>query len=197
MATASPMARRSPWAPIRTTRTPTTTASTTPPTTIPWTTAQAAVQTIRRATTTAPTGTTAERDDAPGAYADERRSRAGDSPRATRGGPRPVKRRVPAELRRRHGRRAVVASKAGRLGRPGGRLPAGARFRRARVAGRRRQSRSCVAPPHPSGWRARRERLEVRSMADLVIRGAALCDGTGREAMRGDLAVQGDRIVAL
>src|SRR5438046_1048962 len=89
MATASPMARRSPWAPIRTTRTPTPTASTTPTTLIPWTTAQAAVQMIRRATTTAPTGTTTERHDAPGTYADERRSRAGDSPRATAGGSRP------------------------------------------------------------------------------------------------------------
>jgi len=34
-------------------------------------------------------------------------------------------------------------------------------------------------------------------MPDLVIRGATLCDGTGREAIRGDLAVQGDCIAAL
>ena len=34
-------------------------------------------------------------------------------------------------------------------------------------------------------------------MADLVIRGATLCDGSAREATRGDLAVEGDRIVAL
>jgi N-acyl-D-aspartate/D-glutamate deacylase len=34
-------------------------------------------------------------------------------------------------------------------------------------------------------------------MADLVIRGALLCDGSGREAARGDLAVAGDRITAL
>ena len=34
-------------------------------------------------------------------------------------------------------------------------------------------------------------------MADLVIRGATLCDGTGAEPVRGDLAVQGERIVAL
>jgi N-acyl-D-aspartate/D-glutamate deacylase len=34
-------------------------------------------------------------------------------------------------------------------------------------------------------------------MADLVIRGALLCDGSGREAARGDLAVTGDRIVAV
>src|SRR6184192_748276 len=46
-------------------------------------------------------------------------------------------------------------------------------------------------------WRGGAERLEVRSMADLVIRGATLCDGTGREAVRGDLAVEGDRIIAL
>ena len=47
------------------------------------------------------------------------------------------------------------------------------------------------------GWRGAEERLEVRSMADLVIRGAALCDGTGRAAAPGDLAVAGDRIIAL
>src|SRR5438093_554465 len=46
-------------------------------------------------------------------------------------------------------------------------------------------------------WRGGAERLEVRSMADLVIRGATLCDGTGREAVRGDLAVESDRIIAL
>ncbi len=34
-------------------------------------------------------------------------------------------------------------------------------------------------------------------MADLVIRGALLCDGSGREAARGDLAVTGDRIAAV
>ena len=34
-------------------------------------------------------------------------------------------------------------------------------------------------------------------MADLVIRGALLCDGSGHEAARGDLAVTGDRIVAV
>src|SRR2546426_9476311 len=34
-------------------------------------------------------------------------------------------------------------------------------------------------------------------MADLVIRGALLCDGTGREAVHGDLAVTGDRIGAV
>ncbi len=34
-------------------------------------------------------------------------------------------------------------------------------------------------------------------MADLVIRGALLCDGSGREAARGDLAVAGDRIAAV
>src|SRR5947199_328398 len=45
-------------------------------------------------------------------------------------------------------------------------------------------------------WRGAEERLEVRSMADLVIRGAALCDGTGRAAAPGDLAVAGDRIIA-
>src|SRR5437763_15587742 len=46
-------------------------------------------------------------------------------------------------------------------------------------------------------WRGGAERLEVRSMADLVIRGASLCDGTGREEVRGDLAGEGDRIIAL
>ena len=34
-------------------------------------------------------------------------------------------------------------------------------------------------------------------MADLVIRGALLCDGSGREAARGDLAVSGGRIAAV
>src|SRR2546426_49407 len=34
-------------------------------------------------------------------------------------------------------------------------------------------------------------------MADLVIRGALLCDGSGHEAARGDLAVTGDRIAAV
>jgi N-acyl-D-aspartate/D-glutamate deacylase len=34
-------------------------------------------------------------------------------------------------------------------------------------------------------------------MADLVIRGALLCDGSGREAVRGDLAVIGTRIAAV
>src|SRR3989475_4059212 len=34
-------------------------------------------------------------------------------------------------------------------------------------------------------------------MADLVIRGALLCDGSGREAARGDLAATGDRIAAI
>ena len=34
-------------------------------------------------------------------------------------------------------------------------------------------------------------------MADLVIRGALVCDGSGREAVRGDLAVTGDRIEAV
>ncbi len=34
-------------------------------------------------------------------------------------------------------------------------------------------------------------------MADLVIRDALLCDGSGREAARGDLAVTGDRIAAV
>jgi len=34
-------------------------------------------------------------------------------------------------------------------------------------------------------------------MADLVVRGALLCDGSGREAARGDLAVAGDRIAAV
>jgi N-acyl-D-amino-acid deacylase len=34
-------------------------------------------------------------------------------------------------------------------------------------------------------------------MADLVIRGALLCDGGGGEAVRGDLAVRGDRIAAV
>ena len=34
-------------------------------------------------------------------------------------------------------------------------------------------------------------------MADLVIRGATLCDGTGAEPVRGDLAVAGDRITAV
>ena len=34
-------------------------------------------------------------------------------------------------------------------------------------------------------------------MADLVIRGALLCDGSGHEAARGDLAVAGDRIAAV
>ncbi len=34
-------------------------------------------------------------------------------------------------------------------------------------------------------------------MADLVIRDAFLCDGTGREGSRGDLAVTGDRIAAV
>jgi len=34
-------------------------------------------------------------------------------------------------------------------------------------------------------------------MADLVIRGALLCDGSGREAAPGDLAVTGDRIAAV
>src|SRR6184192_178045 len=46
-------------------------------------------------------------------------------------------------------------------------------------------------------WRGGAERLEVRSMADLVIRGATLCDGTGAEPVRGDLAVAGDRITAV
>src|SRR5438093_2806726 len=56
-----------------------------------------------------------------------------------------------------------------------------------------------MSPPDecPMGWRGAEERLEVRSMADLVIRGAALCDGTGRAAAPGDLAVAGDRIIAL
>src|SRR5437867_7507165 len=47
------------------------------------------------------------------------------------------------------------------------------------------------------GWRRGADQLEVHSMADLVVRGATLCDGTGREAVRGDLAVERDRIVAL
>jgi N-acyl-D-amino-acid deacylase len=34
-------------------------------------------------------------------------------------------------------------------------------------------------------------------MADLVVRGALLCDGSGAEAARGDLAVTGDRISAV
>ena len=34
-------------------------------------------------------------------------------------------------------------------------------------------------------------------MADLVIRGVLLCDGSGREAARGDLAVSGGRIAAV
>ena len=34
-------------------------------------------------------------------------------------------------------------------------------------------------------------------MADLVFRGALLCDGGGGEAARGDLAVRGDRIAAV
>jgi N-acyl-D-aspartate/D-glutamate deacylase len=34
-------------------------------------------------------------------------------------------------------------------------------------------------------------------MPDLVIRGALVCDGTGREASRGDVAVSRDRIVAV
>jgi len=34
-------------------------------------------------------------------------------------------------------------------------------------------------------------------VADLVIRGATLCDGTGAEPVRGDLAVAGDRITAV
>ena len=34
-------------------------------------------------------------------------------------------------------------------------------------------------------------------MADLVIRGALVCDGLGGEATRGDLAVQGDCITAV
>jgi N-acyl-D-aspartate/D-glutamate deacylase len=34
-------------------------------------------------------------------------------------------------------------------------------------------------------------------MADLVIRGALVCDGLGDEATRGDLAVEGDRITAI
>ena len=34
-------------------------------------------------------------------------------------------------------------------------------------------------------------------MTDLVIRGALLCDGSGREATRGDLAVSGGRIAAV
>src|SRR5439155_1427411 len=34
-------------------------------------------------------------------------------------------------------------------------------------------------------------------MADLVVRGALLCDGSGHEAARGDLAVAGDRIAAV
>ncbi len=34
-------------------------------------------------------------------------------------------------------------------------------------------------------------------MPDLVIRGALVCDGTGREASRGDVAVTGDRIAAV
>jgi N-acyl-D-aspartate/D-glutamate deacylase len=34
-------------------------------------------------------------------------------------------------------------------------------------------------------------------MADLVIRGALVCDGSGREAVRGDVAVTGDRIEAV
>src|SRR3989441_4227855 len=34
-------------------------------------------------------------------------------------------------------------------------------------------------------------------MADLVVRGALLCDGSGHEAAPGDLAVTGDRIAAV
>ncbi len=34
-------------------------------------------------------------------------------------------------------------------------------------------------------------------MADLVVRGALLCDGSGAEAVRGDLAVSGERITAV
>src|SRR5438093_1648873 len=46
-------------------------------------------------------------------------------------------------------------------------------------------------------WRGGAERLEGRSMADRVSRGATLCDGTGAEPVRGALAVAGDRIIAL
>src|SRR5437762_13428317 len=67
----------------------------------------------------------------------------------------------------------------------GRRLP---RCRRAWVA---------VDSGRRTGGRRRPERLEVRPVADLVIRGATLCDGTGAEPVRGDLAVAGDRIIAL
>ncbi|HJT75915.1 MAG TPA: D-aminoacylase [Gemmataceae bacterium] len=38
---------------------------------------------------------------------------------------------------------------------------------------------------------------EAPPQADYVIRGALLCDGTGRPAARGDVAVKGDRIVGV
>src|SRR3989442_12187456 len=67
----------------------------------------------------------------------------------------------------------------------GRRLP---RCRRAWVA---------VDSGRRTGGRRRPERLDVRAVPDLVIRGATLCDGTGPEPVRGDLAVAGDRIVAV
>src|SRR3989442_2057841 len=67
----------------------------------------------------------------------------------------------------------------------GRRLP---RCRRAWVA---------VDSGRRTGGRRRPERLDVRPVADLVIRGATLCDGTGAEPVRGDLAVAGDRITAV
>src|SRR5579884_685325 len=64
--------------------------------------------------------------------------------------------------------------------------PAGARVRAVRD--------EKLPRPLPCG---RPPRYVECAMPDLVIRDALLCDGSGREAVRGDLAVAGGRITAL
>src|SRR5581483_5895318 len=46
-------------------------------------------------------------------------------------------------------------------------------------------------------WRCPANSVEHVAMPDLVIRDALVCDGTGGEATRGDVAVTGDRITAV
>src|SRR5579884_1210439 len=98
-------------------------------------------------------------------------------------------RRAMRRRRGRQGRARPAPSRTHAAARPRPALaqwPAGARVRAVRD--------EKLPRPLPGG---RPPRYVECAMPDLVIRDALLCDGSGREAVRGDLAVAGGRITAL
>src|SRR6185369_15463060 len=140
----------------------------------------------------------ARRGDRGGDVLERRRRR--DRQARPEAGRRPRRRRRLHGVGQAHARRDVDAPRR-RAARPRARRQGDAAGREGAepVVGRRRgRHDDAGVPPAPrDGAALRGAAAEVGVIADLVFRGALVVDGSGREPHRGDVAIDGGRIVAV